>query len=562
MSDDLQIRLQPKQWQLREAVLAVGENVPTTLGFGGSRGCAKSGAIRYISIELVSRALDLAISQPGIVVWIVRRVWDDLNKNHVKPLFEEFPSLKQYWHAQDRELKIPVGTKSSSIFFIHAGDKGRSKRKARGPQATFIFIDQAEEFTQEEIEQYDGSNRAPGFPPGFCKKILTFNPGGVGTAYLRRVFHLRKFDENENPQTFMFIQGYGWDNYEWFRGLGISRKDFYSADEYTREETFEHSGTVVTTNRKRFDLFINCTDFGRKLNGLRPSERIGELMGSFTRFSGQYYADVWDSTALVLPAETVTRIVKPWWKRWLATDWGFSHWAPTLWATVGLLSPDDVHKIFNVRAAAPVPIVIVYRECVVNDTTEPDLAKLIVALTPRGERREVRLHFIGHDAFAKKGSSNTVVEQMDPELVKGGMQPLQRADIDRMGGWRLLYNCWAEARKLRNPENGVYASTSGMPCLFISDACVELQSAIPMLICDPDNPQDVQKVAGAIEDDLGDCVRYLVKSYLSARYEQPGDVTAAETYQKYQDPTDRAMAMLVLKAAQARSQRLERRRRF
>ena len=87
---------------------------PTVIGYGGSRGAAKSGGVRRIAMALAYEA--------PCIIWIIRRVWDDLNKDHVKPLFVEYPALKAYWRAQDRELALPNG---SSIFFIHSGDSGR-----------------------------------------------------------------------------------------------------------------------------------------------------------------------------------------------------------------------------------------------------------------------------------------------------------------------------------------------------------------------------------------------------------------------------------------------------
>jgi hypothetical protein len=330
-------------------------------------------------------------------------------------------------------------------------------------------------------------------------------------------------------------------------------------------ETFEYFGCEVTTSRIAFDAFITQTDFGKKLAALPQSQRIGELMGSFEKFAGQYYAEVWEESAIVLPPDLVMRIVQPWWKRWLATDWGFSHWAPTGWFTSGLLSPDEVRRFFEIETAMPVRIVILYREAVPEESvTEPDLAKLIVAMTPDPERREVRHHFMGHDGWAIRGSANTIVDQMDPELTRGGLKRLERADIDRVGGWRLMYNCWASARRLRNwPKDQPFLQRKeDMPAFFVSAACPEVISAIPMLICDEDNPTDVRKVPGAVEDDVADMVRYGLKSYLNARTDTPDDVVAAETYQKYQDPTARAMAMLRLNAEQEKHGRLVRRRRL
>ncbi|HTW86477.1 MAG TPA: phage terminase large subunit, partial [Candidatus Binataceae bacterium] len=329
MADALRkpLSLQPKQHELLLAVLDRRPSAPSILGFGGARGSAKSGAIRRI-------ALLLATGQQGVIIWIIRRVWDDLNKDHVMPLFTEYPELKPFYRAGNKELRF---TNGSSIFFIHAGDTGRAKRKARGPQAHYIFLEQAEEFSQEEMEQLAGSNRAPGVPPGFCKRIFTFNPGGIGTNYLRRIFYLKEYRDNENPGDFLFIQGFGWDNYEWFRGLGIvSERDFYHSPAWDEE--------------RRFKVFVEQTDFGRKLNSLPPNQRIGELMGSFENFSGQYYAGVWEQSTLVLPPDLVARMIQPWWPRWLATDWGFSHYSATVWLATGLLSPAQIQEYFGVPA--------------------------------------------------------------------------------------------------------------------------------------------------------------------------------------------------------------------
>ena len=541
---------------------------PSVIGYGGSRGAAKSGGVRRI-------ALQLALSNPGVIVWIIRRVWDDLNKDHVKPLFVEYPELKQFWHAVDRELRLPVGGSTSSIFFIHSGDSGRSKRKSRGPQAHYIFLEQAEEFSEEEMEALKGSNRAPGVPAGTCKRIFTYNPGGIGTDYLRRVFNLREYREYENPAEFMFIQAYGWDNYEWFRGAGIvSELDFYNLQEWTAVKPFKDakSGETILGNERAFKTFIEKTDFGRNLNTQPASLRIGELLGSFERFAGQYYADVWEPSVVVLKPDLVAKIIKPWWYRWLGNDWGFSHYAATGWMTAGLLSPQECKDCFGVEATTPVRILILYRELVTREVPEPDLARLILSLTPDQETKEIRHNFIGHDAWQdlKKAMGHSVVEQMDPIFSAGGLPILAKADIDRVGGWRLLYNCWANARRFRHwqgPEPYV-DRPEDEPILFISAGCPETIGAIPLLMCDYDpitnprgNPKDVRKMNGRMHDDIADMLRYCVKSYISANPGVPLAVTARETWEQYQDPTSRAMAMRRLEAEAQKSNVLRRRSR-
>ena len=107
------------------------------------------------------------------------------------------------------------------------------------------------------MEQLAGSHREKGVGPGVCKRIYTFNPGGIGTAYLRRVFHLRDFMDNERAGDFLFIQGFGWDNYEWFRSeIDIGMGEFYQI-----------------SSADRFELFVTKTSEGRKMNALPKHRR-------------------------------------------------------------------------------------------------------------------------------------------------------------------------------------------------------------------------------------------------------------------------------------------------
>src|ERR1022692_11841 len=86
----LRITLQPKQRQILDMIRARGPEVPTKIGFGGSRGSAKSRLARDL-------ALFIAFSVPGIVVFIIRRNWGDLEENHLEKLKLERPELTQYY---------------------------------------------------------------------------------------------------------------------------------------------------------------------------------------------------------------------------------------------------------------------------------------------------------------------------------------------------------------------------------------------------------------------------------------------------------------------------------
>lgn len=217
----LHIRFQPKQAQFDDLL----ENSPASwLGYGGSRGGAKSGCSRR---SMVRRRLEC----PGTAGQILRRVWDDVEKNHVNKIWEEFPGLFQYYKSTQHVIEIPT-VPVSRLFFDSAENAIDVERKAYGPEFMDIFVDQAEQFTERELKQLKTTCRWPDTPEHRCKFGLFFNPGGVGAAFLRRVFHTHEYHENEKPEDFCFLQAYGWDNVEWCRAAlrddGLTENDFYS----------------------------------------------------------------------------------------------------------------------------------------------------------------------------------------------------------------------------------------------------------------------------------------------------------------------------------------------
>ena len=256
----LDIALQPRQLELAHLMEARGPNVATWLGYGGALGGGKSGAIRRVMLARRGK-------YPNTVGVIVRRVLADVKENHIQKFLEEFPQLRSCYNATDYEFVLP---NRSRIKFMYAENSQEVDRKFYGPEFFDIFIDQAEQFSEGELRTINARNRAPGAPDGLCKMGLFFNPGGCGTEFLRRVFWLKQYHGNERASDYAFIQSYGWDNYEWLRGTGeISERDYYQLG-----------------NDERFKLFVERSQYGRKLNELPESIRAGHLMGSFDSFAG------------------------------------------------------------------------------------------------------------------------------------------------------------------------------------------------------------------------------------------------------------------------------------
>jgi hypothetical protein len=248
-------------------------------------------------------------------------------------------------------------------------------------------------------------------------------------------------------------------------------------------------------------------------------------MGSFETFAGQYFAGVWDESKCILGVSESEELIQPWWTRWTATDWGFAHNAVHLWFATGKLSPQECRQRFNISTEWPMDVVVVYRELVVNATPEADFASMIVDRTPADERKMIRSEFLSPDAWAKRGSANTVAEQLGDVFRRHGLPTPEPADDDRVGGWRLMYNGFRQTSALRGATVDVERAQQG-PLLLVSANCPQVISAMPLLTRDnlhPGKLEDVLKT-NTIHDDVGDCLRYGYKSMLDPKSPAPREV--------------------------------------
>src|SRR6185312_10999566 len=200
--------------------------------------------------------------------------------------------------------------------------------------------------------------------------------------------HLKEFKKHEVPHEWYFVQAHGWDNSVWFQNeLPLTSQEFYAIPGECRNFPQEEpSGPRCC----RFHLFIHQTSEGRKMNALPPSLRVGELLGSFESFSGQYFAGVWDESQCILTMNESDRLIQPWWTKWTATDWGFAHYAAHGWAATGKLGPREFEAAFGGKTEWPIDVVVVYREFVANELAEVDLARAICDATPADEKRVIR----------------------------------------------------------------------------------------------------------------------------------------------------------------------------
>lgn len=168
------------------------------VGYGGTRGGGKSWAVR-------AKAVVMATSLPGIRQLIVRRTFDELKENHILPMLEQLGNSVKY-RDKDHEIIFPNG---SRIVFGYC-DAENDVRRYQGREYDLVFLDEATHLTERQFQAFKAINRGTN---SFPKRMyITCNPGGVGHAWVKRLFIDRDFRENENPDDYVFIQASVYDN--------------------------------------------------------------------------------------------------------------------------------------------------------------------------------------------------------------------------------------------------------------------------------------------------------------------------------------------------------------
>lgn len=508
------IGLQPKQWDL----LGVIESGPALMvGAGGGRGSAKSGGLDRIAVSLLT-------SSPGIIGCIVMRTYEQVRKYHIDPLLRTFPELRDFYHKTDKKLRLPCANNVTSELDIgYAENYEAVEEFFRSANYGFIFVDQAEQFTEKELREIRKACRRAS---GKAVMVLAFNMGGASIQTLRKWFHTREYNEREDPETYAFIKFNPWDNVEWVRNAlmqdGLTDVDYYG---WTDQERMVYAAT-----RGEYTKLLNADD---------DPIRNRDWLGSWESLEGAYFGRVFDLQSTRITAEQVRQLWKPWGKKWLSGDWGKAHYCSHHWHYRVTVSPDDVKRVLGWEVKRPINIVCTYRELVVNEKTSTEVGRALADATPADEREVLKRYFLSPDAFGERDSANTIAIKIGNELKPYGMPRPEQADNDRQGGWGLM------AEVLREAKDHA-ASPEDKDVWLISSECPELLNALPLLMRDPKNLDDVLKTdkgEAKLEQDVADDVRYGLKSMLSPG-KKPTSVKLQEVLAAIPDNTQKHMAHL------------------
>lgn len=356
--NELRVALQPKQRLFREAM----DLYPVTF-YGGAKGGGKSHGMR--NIFLVRR-----FEQPGSHGAIFRRTYSELEGNHIRPLFEQYPGLRTYWNDSKKLLTLPTHPTPSTLQFCYCANES-DVNMYQGWEFHDLGIEEAGQWTETMITRLRGSNRSskPGIKP---RTALTGNPGGVGHGYLKRLFVEKRYKPEEDPADYHFIQALVTDN----------------------PALMENDPGYL----KRLDAEPN--------EALRRAYRFGD----WDIFAGQFFQEISRNVHLIKPFPIPNH-----WNRFGSYDYGFNH--P---AVFGWFANDEDGNTFLYREFARAQMRVDQFAAVLNSVK--DTAKLypIVAGHDCWTMRAV---------LRDEPAPPTVAEQFESHGIS-----LRRATIDRIQG--------------------------------------------------------------------------------------------------------------------------------
>lgn len=211
------------------------------VGYGGARGGGKSWLVRVKANLLCQR-------WRGIKLLIVRKTYKELDNNHIQPLRQMLLGQAKY-NTSDKRFTFPNGSTISFGYCATDGDLDQYQ----GAEYDVIFLDEATQLKEEWIRKIVACCRGVN---DFPKRIYyTMNPGGVSHAYFKRLFVDRRFEADEHPEDYTFIQA------------------------------------LVTDNKA---LMEAQPDYIKQLDALPPKLRKAWRDGSWDIFEGQFFEDFVD----------------------------------------------------------------------------------------------------------------------------------------------------------------------------------------------------------------------------------------------------------------------------
>lgn len=407
--------------------------------YGGAAGGGKSRFLRWACLWFLLRAWAL-YRVFGVRVGLFCENYPALRDRHLSKIGGEFPrwlGAVKSTQTEGLSLQLRPELGGGILCFRNLDDPG----KYDSVEFAMIAVDELTKNRETVFNELRKRLRWPiaqtdlgfdgesvGFPADFPYPFLAAtNPGSIGHAWVKRLWVDRDFP----PE----LKSYA--------------------------ERFAYVKSLATDNP------YNPPSYFEDLLSLPEPLRSAFALGNWDVFVGQFFAE-WRAERHVIE----DFVIPAYWRRFTATDWGYSSPACTLWFAV---SPDDV--------------VYVYREAYVRQLDTPELGALFCRMSA-GEK----IHYRKLDPACWDTSRGPSIAE---GLAAAGWM-CEKADNDRISGWQRVrdYLAWREdsqGRLVRRPRLQVFGS------------CANLIRTLPAMVFDPRNSEDLDSNG---EDHAPDTLRY------------------------------------------------------
>lgn len=260
---EITIKIQPYPKQVRFFT-----STKRYIAYGGARGGGKSWAAR-------TKAVLLALNYSGIQIILLRRSLNELRENHVLPLQALLKDIATF-KEQTKEFVFPNNSRIKLGYCSAESDV----LQYQGQAYDVMFLEEATQFTEFQFTTLTESNRSSGlmkerFSP---RMYFTCNPGGVGHAWVKRLFIDREYRNSENVDNYDFIASTVYDN------------------EY---------------------LMTNNPEYVENLENLPEMRKRAMLYGDWDAFEGQYFTEFSRDIHVIDPF-----VLPEHWQRFRVMDYG------------------------------------------------------------------------------------------------------------------------------------------------------------------------------------------------------------------------------------------------
>jgi len=421
--------------------------------YGGAMGGGKSYWLRWMAVKLLLQFFQ-KYNLKGVRVGLFCEDFPSLNDRHISKMNYELPVWLGQLNKGDKEYVLRPEYGSGVIALRNLDDPS----KYASSEFASILVDELTRDRQEVFNFLRTRMRWPGISD--TKFLSGTNPGGIGHAWVKKIFIDREFESTEKEQDkFKYIIATAYDN------------------RANLPETY-------------FD----------QLQGLPDEMRRAYLEGDWNLFEGQYFSEWRDHVHVVSPFP-----VPKTWRRFGAYDHGRAKPACFKWYAI-----DYDGNVW------------VYRELYVNqEDGSPrweanQIASEVTRITK--EANEVLEYVVVDSAiFTRTGTDKSIAEIFKDNGVGNStsipvMIPSDKSGTSqkqgRLHGWTIMHQY-------------LFHDEHTLPKIRYFSTCVDSIRTIPSLVYNPigkGNPEDLDSDG---EDHAADVDRYFLRTLNDDKADKP-----------------------------------------